>query len=158
MLDGVTSELCSKIVSSEHFFSSASKKRDRSAHCCQALPFNCAALTLCMYVCTYVCMYVCTYVCMYLCMYSVGDINKLSQSSYVCAWFNVAKLVDCFFNSRAFKTGLPERMFSNQESQIWVNFVYLVFQCFIFWQFGLSYGHLVFFAAIWYILGSFGTF
>jgi hypothetical protein len=56
------------------------------------------------------------------------------------------------------KTGLPDGLFSNQKSQILVNFGGPLNGklWYIFWPFGIFYGHLEYFMGIWYNLWPFG--
>jgi hypothetical protein len=67
---------------------------------------------------------------------------------------------NCRHSMRAIRTGLPDGLFSNQKSQIWVNFggllngkclcILWLFGIFL-WPFGTIYGRLVLFVVICYI-------
>jgi hypothetical protein len=56
--------------------------------------------------------------------------------------------------------GLPDGLFSNQKSQIWVNFggPFNGKSWYVLWPFVIFYGHCVYFTAFWSSLWSFGIF
>jgi hypothetical protein len=63
-----------------------------------------------------------------------------------------------FFSVR--KAGLPDGLFSNRKSQLWVNFggSFNGKSWYILGPFGLFYCYWKYFMAIWYIVLSFGIF
>jgi hypothetical protein len=65
----------------------------------------------------------------------------------------------CNNKSEVWSSGLPDGLFTNKKIPIWVKFGGpWNGKCYVLRSFGIFFGHLVYFVAVWYILRSFGNF